>query len=283
MKKLRVAILSHGGVERVLKQLCELESVEVVGVFVETEIDPRRSLGEKIKRSILYDGYLETVKKILSKLTRREVGHQNEQHTVRDRQRELENLSAELNVPCFVVDSYHSARAVELLKDADPDLGILYGTNIIRESVFNIPKRGTINLHQGLAPYYRGGPPVFWELLNGEDEVGLTVHFVAKGVDAGDIVLQETVPLKYDYSKYGLDYDNFLRDHRSSLLEPSARLIVEAVKLISEGNDCRVKQDLSLGKRYRLPTKKEKNLLLDTLMKRRDQQVAQPTSSTTSD
>ena len=117
MKKLRVAILSHGGVERVLKQLCELESVEVVGVFVETEIDPRRSLGEKIKRSILYDGYLETAKKILSKLTRREVGHQNEQHTVRDRQRELENLCAELNVPCFVVDSYHSARAVELLKD----------------------------------------------------------------------------------------------------------------------------------------------------------------------
>ena len=52
MKKLRVAILSHGGVERVLEQLCELESVEVVGVFVETETDPKRSLSEKIKRSI---------------------------------------------------------------------------------------------------------------------------------------------------------------------------------------------------------------------------------------
>ena len=268
MKKLRVVILSHGGVERVLKRLCEIESVEVVGVFVETDLQPKRSLSEKIKRSILYDGYLQTSKKILSRFLRQEVESEKELSAIRNGQRELEELSARLKVPCHVVNSYHSSEAIKLLKDTDPDLGILYGTNIIRESVFNIPRRGSINLHQGLAPYYRGGPPVFWELLNGEDKVGLTVHFVAREVDTGDIVLQETVPLEYDFSTYGLDYESFVRDWLSVSAEPSARLVVEAVQLISEGNDRPVKQDLSIGKRYRLPTRKEKDLLLGALMKR---------------
>ena len=272
MKKLRVAILSHGGVDRLLKQLSELECVELVGVFVETETQPRRSLNQKFRRSILYDGYVETVKKILSRLVRKEVKAVNELQVVRDNQRALEQLSARLKVPFHMVTNYHSGEATKLLKDTEADLGILYGTNIVKESVFSIPKLGTINLHQGLAPYYRGGPPIFWELFNGENEVGITVHFVAAKVDAGDIILQDTVPLRYDFSKYGLDYESFLRDWSSLLLEPSARLVVEAVKLISEGKVQPVKQDLSIGRRYRLPTKKEKDLLLDALASRSTQE-----------
>jgi methionyl-tRNA formyltransferase len=272
MKKLRVAILSHGGVERVLNRLSELESVELVGVFVETEVQPERSLREKIKRSILYDGYLQTSKKMLARLFQRDVESAKELRAIRDGQRELQELSVRLKVPYHSVNSYHSSEAIKLLKDTAPDLGILYGTNIVRESVFNIPKLGTINLHKGLAPYYRGGPPVFWELLNGEKEVGLTVHFVAAAVDAGDIVLQETVPLEYDFSKYGLDYDSFLRDWLSTSAEPSAGLVVEAVRLISEENHRPIKQDISVGKRYRLPTKKEKDLLLATLINRQNQE-----------
>ena len=271
MKKLRVAILSHGGADRVLEHLSELEGVELVGVFVETEKQPKRSLTEKVSRSIFYDGLFETAKKVLSTVFRRAGRTERKLCSIRENRRGLERLCGELKVPYFSVDDYHSSETIELLKDSDIDLFVLYGTNIIRESVFGIPRRGTINLHQGLAPYYRGGPPIFWELLNGEDKLGITIHYVSAKVDAGDIILQETFRMNYDFSKYALEYESFLRDQAQYLAEPSARLMAQAVKLISEGRDQRVKQDLSVGERYRLPSRREKNILVETLRKRRAQ------------
>ena len=62
-KKLKIIILTHGGAERLLELLSEIKTVEIVGVFVETATERKRSLKEKIKRSIRYDGYFATVKK----------------------------------------------------------------------------------------------------------------------------------------------------------------------------------------------------------------------------
>ena len=144
------------------------------------------------------------------------------------------------------MDNYHYEKTLELMRQADADLGIIYGTNIIKESVFSIPKLGSINLHQGLAPYYRGGPPVFWELFNNEKEVGLTVHFVAPKVDTGDVILQKTIPLEYDFS-YGDDFTLFLEDYKKNLTEDCAKMVAEAVSLIARGDYPTFKQDISLG------------------------------------
>ena len=119
----------------------------------------------------------------------------------------MENCAEKLQIPLHKVENYHSEDAKKMLREANADLGILYGTNIIKEDVFSIPRLGSINIHQGLAPIYRGGPTVFWELFNGEKELGITVHFVAAKVDTGDIILQKTVPLDYDFSRYDLDYE----------------------------------------------------------------------------
>ena len=188
--------------------------------------------------------------------------------TVRKGQNDLENCAEKLKIPLFKVENYHTESSINLLKETNADLGILYGTNIIKEAVFSIPKLGSINIHQGLAPFYRGGPTVFWELFNDEKELGITVHFVAPKVDTGDIILQKTVPLEYDFLRYGLDYEAFLQDFRASLKEPSAQLLAEAVRLISEGKEQRKKQDTRLGKRYKLPIKSEKDALLRVLKKR---------------
>jgi len=231
-KKLKVVVLTHGGANRLLEVLSAIETVEIAGVFIETATKPNRSLKEKLKRSVRYDGYWTTAKK-------------------------------------FSAILFGGETAMDLLKKTNADLGILYGTNIIKESVFSIPRLGSINLHQGLAPIYRGGPTVFWELFNGEKEIGITIHFVASKVDTGDIILQKTLPLEYDFSRYELDYENFLRDFRASLKEPSVQLIAEAVSLIADGREQRIKQDTTIGKRYRLPTKTEKDALLRVLKERR--------------
>lgn len=269
-KKLKVIILTHGGAERFLELLTAVDGVEVAGVFVETAIAKERPFAEKIKRSIRYDGYFATVKKLVSRFLPKG-------HTVSDgastnerSQNSMAESAGKLGLPLTKVSDYHSDETIALFKAANADLGILYGTNIVRERVFNTPRLGSINIHQGLAPLYRGGPTVFWELLNGEKEVGITVHFVAAKVDTGDIVLQKTVPLDYDFNVYGFRYDQFLNDFRASMKEPSAQLLVEAVRQIAAGKEQRTKQDTSLGKRYRLPVKTEKDQLLSILKKRHE-------------
>lgn len=268
-KKLKVIVLTHGGCERLLEYLSALETVEITGVFLETATEPKRSLKQKIKRSIRYDGYFATAKKFASKIAGGNGGGgAHEAETIRESQNELEKCAAGLKIPLRKLENFHAESSINSLRAADACLGILYGTNIIKENVFSIPRLGSINIHQGLAPLYRGGPSVFWELFNGEKEIGITVHFVASKVDTGDIILQKLFPLEYDFERYGLDFESFLRDFRDSLKEPSARLLAEAVKLIADGAEPRIKQDTSLGKRYRLPVKSEKDRLLRILKKR---------------
>lgn len=186
-KRLRVILLTHGGAEEALNRLLCPE-VEVVGIFVETDIVRRYSLSEKIKRSIRYDGYATTATKFARKLflAKRE---KDVLMALLQSRNVLEQIARTNGIPFHVVDNYHTPKAMSLMRSGEPDLGVIYGTNIIKEAVFEIPRLGSINLHQGLAPYYRGGPPVFWELYNGETRVGLTVHFVESKVDSGAILL----------------------------------------------------------------------------------------------
>lgn len=248
-KDMLVILLTHGGADLVIERLAELDGVELAAVFIETVTTPKRSAFQKLRRSIKYDGMSATIGKVF----RRDRNTENSSSP--DLTREAADRAG---VPIVEVENFHAADSTEKMRSFNADLGIVYGTNIIKEGVFSIPKLGSINLHQGLAPHYRGGPPVFWELFNGESEVGLTVHFVASKVDTGDIVLQTKIPLRYDDS-FGLDHDAFIDDFRVRLREDSAKLVADAVAAIASGTYDRIAQDTSLGRRYRLPTKKEKD------------------------
>jgi folate-dependent phosphoribosylglycinamide formyltransferase PurN len=267
-KKLKVIILTHGNASLLLERLLKIKTLEIVGVFVETKTQPERGFKEKLERSIKYDGYLETFKKFGAKIIGGKTEGLEELETVRRNQEELNKFAETSGIKIQKVENYHSEGAQKLLCDANADLAILYGTNIIKKDVFSIPRMGSINIHQGFAPYYRGGPSVFWELFNDEKEVGVTVHFVAAKVDTGDVILQKSFPLEYDFEKYGLDYESFLNDFRFSLKIPMIEMIAEAVSRISERTEQRIKQDLSLGKRYRLPVKSEKDAMLRVLKSR---------------
>jgi folate-dependent phosphoribosylglycinamide formyltransferase PurN len=266
--KLRVIVLTQGGCERAIEKLLGLECAEVAGIFVETDIVRRRSLREKIARSIRYDGYAATAAKFARKVFGMGGVYDDGIKAVTDSRDRLREIANQNDIPIHFVLNYHCEDSIALIRAADADLGIVLGTNILKESTFKIPRLGSINLHQGLAPYYRGGPAIFWELCNGESEVGLTVHFVAAKVDTGDIIVQRTVPLEYDYS-YQLDYEAFIDDYSRKLKVPCANLIAEAVQMIAEGTASPRPQETSLGKRYRLPVKKEKDELRRRLRERR--------------
>ena len=261
---MRLILLTHGGAELVIDEICSRPELELAAVLVETRQTPERSFNEKLKRSIKYDGYLETAKKFGGKL----FGKNGDGHVAKPENNLTVEAARKLDVPVHFVDDYHSSESIDLIKSLDADLGIVYGTNIIKESVFGLPRLGSINLHQGLAPYYRGGPPVFWELFNDENEVGLTVHFVATKVDTGDIVLQKAIPLNYDFG-LGDDFETFIDTYRQGLRKDCAEMVAIAASMIASGDFPRITQDTTLGTRYRLPVKREKDEMRRRLLRRK--------------
>lgn len=265
-KELRLILLTHGGVETAFERLLALNCAKIAGVFVETDTMRHVGLREKVNRSIRYDGYTATIAKLARALLGKRAS--DDASAVESGRNSLRKIAEAHNVPIHFVSNYHSEDSIALMHAADADLGVILGTNILKASVFKVPRLGSINIHQGLAPYYRGCPAVFWELFNGEREVGLTVHFVESKVDTGEIVLQQTVPLQYDYS-FGTDFDAFITSYREGLIGRCAQLVADAVQAIAEGTASPRPQDTSLGKRYRLPVKKEKDELRRRLRKRR--------------
>jgi len=269
-KKLRVIVLTHGEAESLLVSLLKIDNIEVAGVFVETEMNRRvYGLREKIRRSIRYEGYAATAVKGLRVLAGRGGSGRDETDQIRQNQQSLGQFAGDLGVSVHFLSNYHTEEAMRLMRAAEADLGIVWGTNILKECVFRIPCLGSINIHQGLAPYYRGGPPVFWELYNGEREIGLTVHFVESEVDTGEIIVQEILPLVYDYS-YRLNYEAFIADYRARMMNHCVRLMVKAVTMIADGAARSRPQNTSLGTRYRMPVKREKDELRRRLQMRRN-------------
>lgn len=80
---------------------------------------------------------------------------------------------------------------VEQVRQLEPDLLLLCGCSILKNELLSVPRLGSLNLHGGLSQRYRGIWTTLWAVANREPEyVGATVHFVALGIDDGDIVYQ---------------------------------------------------------------------------------------------
>lgn len=85
---------------------------------------------------------------------------------------------------------------VEKIRRLAPDLIIsTYYRNILPREVLDIPRLGSVNVHPGRLPHYRGPIPTFWALVNGESSCGVTLHFMDAGVDTGPIIAQDEVAI----------------------------------------------------------------------------------------
>lgn len=85
-------------------------------------------------------------------------------------------------------DSIHSAAALKAVQAFAPDLGLSLAAPILRAPLFALPRLGTINLHKGRLPDYRGMPPAFWEFWNDEASVGCSIHGVDEKLDTGELI-----------------------------------------------------------------------------------------------
>lgn len=96
----------------------------------------------------------------------------------------------------------NSPEGVDRIKATEPELiiSLRFGL-IIREQLIAIPRYGVINLHSGLLPAYRGVMATFRAMLNGDRDIGTTLHYIQdSGVDTGDIISRRTMALAADRS-----------------------------------------------------------------------------------
>ena len=113
------------------------------------------------------------------------------------------------------------------LKAADLDLIVANNWRTwLPPEIFDLPRHGTLNIHDSLLPAYAGFSPLIWALINGEPEVGLTAHMMDGVLDAGDVVLQRAVPVG------PADTTTDLFHRTVDLISP---VTAEAIKLIENG------------------------------------------------
>lgn len=119
----------------------------------------------------------------------------------------------------------------------NPDIIITcaYG-QIIPEVILNAPKYGCINIHASLLPKYRGGAPIHRAVINGDKKTGVTIMYMDKGMDSGDIIKQRDVEITDDMNT------SMLHDKLSVV---GRELILEVLPTIIDGTNDRIKQDES--------------------------------------
>ena len=143
--------------------------------------------------------------------------------------------------------------------DMNPDIIITaaYG-QIIPDIVLNYPKYGAINVHGSLLPKLRGGAPIHHAIINGDKEIGVTIMYMDKRMDAGDIISQRAIPLTNDMN-LDIAYEKLAIIGRD--------LLIETIPSIINGTNNRIHQDeneVTFG--YNITKEEEKINFDDTSM-----------------
>lgn len=125
--------------------------------------------------------------------------------------------------------------AIDIIKNLKPDLIVVaaYG-KILPEALLQIPPLGAINVHSSLLPKYRGAAPINWAILNGESKTGVTIMYMAKELDAGDIILQKSTEIQAQETA---------QDLTLRLAELGAEVLSEALGLLAAGTASRTPQN----------------------------------------
>ncbi|SKB57118.1 methionyl-tRNA formyltransferase [Dyadobacter psychrophilus] len=130
-------------------------------------------------------------------------------------------------IPVLQPEKLKNPEFLETLRSYKADLQVVVAFRMLPEVVWNMPPKGTFNLHSSLLPQYRGAAPINWAVINGETETGVTTFFIEQDIDTGKIIYQDREPI-HPEDDAGSLYER--------LMEKGARLVVKTVKAIEAGN-----------------------------------------------
>lgn len=129
------------------------------------------------------------------------------------------------NLPVLQPPNLKSPAFLEELRSYQADLQVVVAFRMLPEVVWNMPRRGTFNLHASYLPQYRGAAPINWAIINGETETGVTTFMIRHEIDTGNILFQEREPI-YPDDTAGSLYER-LMGKGADLVLHTARAIAE--------------------------------------------------------
>lgn len=141
------------------------------------------------------------------------------------------------NIPVYQPLKARDGEAMALVESLAPELIVVaaYG-KILPEELLNYPKYGSINVHSSLLPKYRGAAPINWAILNGEKETGVSIMYMAKDLDAGDVIRQAVTPIGDDEDAQALT---------ARLADLGAETLSQVIRDMEAGKVSRTPQDHS--------------------------------------
>ncbi len=244
-RRLKVAFLTgrdDAGTQRAIARVCESPHVEAVAVLLDTSHDTRARRWRNLKRNVSREGLSYILHRLVSAVREKleawadnVIPRQEVEQLLRSAfpDRGLAQLARRYGFRVFEAGNLNGPAAIGYLKSVDADLGVVLGARILKRAIFSIPGQGCINLHKGKVPEYRGMPPGFWELYDGRESAGITVHFVDDGLDTGDVLGATEIAIHPRETPESL---------RRKLDEQGTRLVAEVVEQIALGTAVRQPQ-----------------------------------------
>ncbi len=146
-------------------------------------------------------------------------------------------FAQEKNLPILQPQKVKTPEVVDELKKFRADLIVVVAFGqILSQEILDLPKFGCINVHASLLPKYRGAAPIEWCLINGEKITGVTTMQMNAGLDTGDILLAQEVPIEENM---------ILPELREKLMTAGAEILIETIKQLDKIKP--IKQDDSLS------------------------------------
>ena len=151
----------------------------------------------------------------------------------------VKEVAAGAGVPVYQPEKIRGADSEAQLRALNPDVItiIAYG-QIIPAKLLPIPRLGWINLHASLLPKYRGAAPIAWAIANGEPTTGNTTMRIDAGMDTGQMLQQQELPIGPDETAPEL---------AERLAEAGAGLMIETLRGLQSGRLPSRAQDSSLA------------------------------------
>ncbi|MBR1442802.1 MAG: methionyl-tRNA formyltransferase [Firmicutes bacterium] len=151
----------------------------------------------------------------------------------------VKEKALEKGIKVYQPEKIRDAEFVEMLKSMESDIFVVaaYG-QILSQEVLDIPKYGCINVHASLLPKYRGAAPIQQCIIDGEKKTGITIMYMERSLDTGDMILKE---------ECGIDDNETYESLHDKLAPIGARALIKAMELIEKGEVHAEKQDDSLS------------------------------------
>lgn len=139
-------------------------------------------------------------------------------------------------------DNPNNSRLISRLSSLNPDVIVMCGySKIVGKKIRKIPGKGCINCHAGKLPEYRGAAPLNWAMINGEEEIGLSIYFVDGGIDTGPIIKQEII---------NVQLTDTIRDILEKTLRIYPKMLLEVLEDLENESFNSISQDPNQGFQY---------------------------------